>query len=109
MSGLAPWLLGLIFVVSAAVIWGAGIALSDTTDVLSERLHLGSALGGLILLAVATNLPELALWPFTESPAFGVTRNPWHRLCKWVGRPVVRWCYCRAYAQLREKHLEARK
>jgi len=24
-----------------------------------------------------TNLPELALWPFTESPAFGVTRNPW--------------------------------
>jgi amidase len=25
----------------------------------------------------ATNLPELALWPFTESPTFGVTRNPW--------------------------------
>ncbi len=24
-----------------------------------------------------TNLPELALWPFTESPTFGVTRNPW--------------------------------
>ena len=24
-----------------------------------------------------TNLPELALWPFTESPAFGITRNPW--------------------------------
>src|SRR5436305_1361234 len=60
-SGLAPWLLGLIFVVSAAVIWGAGIALSDTTDVLSERLHLGSALGGLVLLAVATNLPEIAI------------------------------------------------
>jgi len=24
-----------------------------------------------------TKLPELALWPFTESRAFGVTRNPW--------------------------------
>lgn len=27
----------------------------------------------------STHLPELALWPFTESPTFGVTRNPWHR------------------------------
>ena len=61
MSGLASWLLLLIFVASAAVIWGAGIALSDTTDVLSERWHLGSALGGLIMLAVATNLPEIAI------------------------------------------------
>jgi amidase len=25
----------------------------------------------------ATRLPELALWPFTESPTWGVTRNPW--------------------------------
>jgi amidase len=24
-----------------------------------------------------TNLPELALWPFTESRTFGTTRNPW--------------------------------
>ena len=27
----------------------------------------------------STNLPELALWPFTESQTFGVTRNPWDR------------------------------
>jgi amidase len=25
-----------------------------------------------------TNLPELALWPFTESVTFGATRNPWN-------------------------------
>ncbi|MEO7587674.1 MAG: hypothetical protein ABIS84_06560 [Arachnia sp.] len=55
------WAEVLIFVASAAVIWVAGIFLSRYTDVLSTRLHLGTALGGLILLAVATNLPELAI------------------------------------------------
>ncbi len=51
----------LVFLASAAAIWVAGIQLSDQTDVLSTRLHLGAALGGLILLAVATNLPEVAI------------------------------------------------
>jgi cation:H+ antiporter len=50
-----------IFIGSAAVIWVSGVKLSDTTDVLAERLHLGSALGGLVLLAIATNLPEIAI------------------------------------------------
>jgi cation:H+ antiporter len=61
MSGLPLWLLVIIFVGAAAAIWIAGIQLSNQTDVLSVRLHLGSALGGLILLAVATNLPEIAI------------------------------------------------
>lgn len=50
-----------IFLCCATVIWYAGIKLSQTTDVLSGRWHLGSALGGVILLAVATNLPEIAV------------------------------------------------
>ncbi len=40
---------------------GGGICRSNKTAVLSERLHRGQALGGRILLAVATNLPELAI------------------------------------------------
>ncbi|MDQ6839768.1 MAG: sodium:calcium antiporter, partial [Actinomycetota bacterium] len=51
----------LMFVASAVTIWGAGIWLSNYTDILADRLHLGQALGGLILLAVATNLPEIAI------------------------------------------------
>jgi cation:H+ antiporter len=50
-----------IFVAAALAVWVAGIKLSETTDVLATRLGLGAALGGLILLAVATNLPEIAI------------------------------------------------
>jgi len=55
------WAQLLIFVASAVAIWVAGIWLSNYTDILADRLHLGQALGGLVLLAVATNLPELAI------------------------------------------------
>jgi cation:H+ antiporter len=55
------WAELLVFLASAVVIWVAGTSLSNYTDILADRLHLGQALGGLILLAVATNLPELAI------------------------------------------------
>ena len=61
MSGLSLPVLILVFVAAAAVIWVAGVQLSNQTDVLATRLHLGTALGGLVLLAVATNLPEIAI------------------------------------------------
>src|SRR5665647_1679995 len=61
MSSWPLWLLAGVFIVGVIVIWAAGVQLSRTTDVLDARLHLGSAFGGLIVLAVATNLPEIAI------------------------------------------------
>lgn len=50
-----------IFVAGAVAIWFAGIQLSNMTDVLDSRFNLGQALGGIIILAIATNLPEIAI------------------------------------------------
>jgi len=57
--GLAP--LVLIFAAAAGAVWVAGINLSHSTDTLDVRLGIGEALGGAILLAIATNLPEIAI------------------------------------------------
>ena len=61
MSALPLPVLLLIFLAAAAAVWVAGVQLSNQTDVLATRLHLGAALGGVVLLAVATNLPEIAI------------------------------------------------
>ena len=45
----------------AAATWVAGTALSKTTDVIDRRFGLGEALGGVVLLAIAGSLPEIAI------------------------------------------------
>jgi cation:H+ antiporter len=55
-----PWLL-LMFVAGASATWAAGVTLSRATDALDVRFDLGEELGGIILLAIAGTLPELAI------------------------------------------------
>src|SRR5438128_10299502 len=61
MSSLAtPWLV-VVFVAGAGATWLAGVNLSKATDALDFRLGLGEELGGILLLAFAGSLPELAI------------------------------------------------
>ena len=61
MASFSVPLLAAIFLAAAIVVWIAGIKLCDTTDVIAHRLGLGEALGGLLILAIVTNLPEIAI------------------------------------------------
>jgi cation:H+ antiporter len=61
LSGLATPLLVLVFAAGATATWMAGVTLSKTTDALDTRLGLGEELGGILLLAVAGSLPEVAI------------------------------------------------
>ena len=54
------WLNLAVFAVGAAVVWVAGTKLSTYADLISERTNLEQAFVGLLLLAVATSLPEVA-------------------------------------------------
>ncbi len=60
-GSLSTPLLLLVFAAGAIAIWIAGTALSKTTDVIDRRFGLGEALGGVVLLAVAGSLPEVAI------------------------------------------------
>jgi cation:H+ antiporter len=60
-SGLGSPVLILIFAAAAVATWIAGVTLSKTTDALDVRLGLGEELGGIVLLAIAGSLPELAV------------------------------------------------
>ena len=61
MGGVSSPLLVLVFLGGAVATWMAGILLSKATDALDARLGLGEELGGLLLLAIAGSLPELAI------------------------------------------------
>jgi cation:H+ antiporter len=54
-------LLLVVFFAAAVTVWFAGVQLSTTVDVLDYRLGFGEAIGGLVLLSIATNLPEIAI------------------------------------------------
>ena len=73
---------------------GIPVAIKDDTDVAGDvtaygtRAHGGPAARDAEVVARfraagaipigKTNVPELIIWPFTESSTFGVTRNPWN-------------------------------
>jgi cation:H+ antiporter len=61
MAGLSSPILVLVFLLASGATWIAGMSLSSTTDELDNRLGLGAALGGMILLAIAGSLPEIAI------------------------------------------------
>jgi cation:H+ antiporter len=61
MTDIATPLLVLVFGAGAAATWAAGVLLSRATDSLDVRLGLGDELGGILLLAVAGSLPEVAI------------------------------------------------
>jgi cation:H+ antiporter len=60
-ASLSSPLLVLVFAAGAAATWVAGVALSKATDALDTRLGFGEELGGILLLAVAGSLPEVAI------------------------------------------------
>jgi cation:H+ antiporter len=60
-GSLSTPLLALVFVAGATATWVAGLFLSKSTDSLDRRFGLGEELGGLILLAIAGTLPEIAI------------------------------------------------
>jgi cation:H+ antiporter len=61
MSGIGTPGLLLAFAAAVAATWIAGVFLSRSTDGLDDRLGLGQAIGGVVFLAIAGSLPELAI------------------------------------------------
>src|SRR3954451_7363688 len=74
-------------------LFGVPVAIKDDQDVAGQSTRFGTAIipppavrdseivrrlreAGAIVIG-KTNVPELTIWPWTESAAFGITRNPW--------------------------------
>ena len=61
MSSLSTPLLLALFIASGALIWWAGGILASTTDAIDVHFGWGEGFGGAVFLAIATNLPEVAI------------------------------------------------
>lgn len=59
-QGYPVWLNFIIFLAAAVFIWFAGIRLERCADTMATRTGLGQAFTGMLLLAGATSLPEVA-------------------------------------------------
>ena len=60
-ASVSIFLVILVFVAASGATWVAGVELSKSTDELDRRLKIGDAIGGMVLLAIAGSLPELAI------------------------------------------------
>jgi amidase len=75
-------------------LFGVPVAIKDDMDVAGQQTMFGTGIlpppatrdseivrrlreAGAIVVG-KTNVPELTIWPWTESAAHGITRNPWH-------------------------------
>jgi cation:H+ antiporter len=61
MTAVATPVILAIFVAAGLLIWWAGGVLAATTDAIDAHFGWGEGLGGAVFLAIATNLPEVAI------------------------------------------------
>ena len=54
-------LLLIIFLIATIAIWVSGIKLTKAIDAITTHFGLGEAFGGMVFLAIVTNLPEIAI------------------------------------------------
>ncbi len=61
MENYSSLILIFLFIASSAIIWIAGTRITNATDYIATHFKLGEAFGGLVFLAIVTNLPEIAI------------------------------------------------
>lgn len=61
LDALSTQLLLFIFIIAASIIWILGIKLTKAIDAITTHYELGGAFGGMVFLAIVTNLPEIAI------------------------------------------------